>query len=43
MKDLSAAEQEQLRHSAQGVVSKNGNTPSTVVAQLQALLPVGGT
>ncbi len=43
MKDLSAAEQEQLRHSAQGVVSKNGNTPSTVVAQLQALLPVGGS
>ena len=42
MKDLTAAEQEQLRDSAQGVVSKNGNTPSTVVTQLQALLPVGG-
>ncbi|HSD89385.1 MAG TPA: response regulator, partial [Kofleriaceae bacterium] len=39
MKDLTAAEQAHLRHSAQGVVSKNGNTPSTVVAQLRALLP----
>jgi PAS domain S-box-containing protein len=42
MKDLTASEQEQLRQSAQGVLSKNGNTPSTVVAQLQALLPTGG-
>jgi PAS domain S-box-containing protein len=39
MKDLTAAEHEQLRQSAQGVVSKNGNTPSTVIAQLRALLP----
>jgi two-component system OmpR family response regulator len=38
MKDLTPAEHEQLRQSAQVVVSKNGNTPSTVVAQLKALL-----
>jgi PAS domain S-box-containing protein len=42
MKDLSAAEQQQLRLSAQGIVSKNGGTPSTVVAQLRALLPEAG-
>ncbi len=39
MKDLTPAEQAQLRQSAQGIVSKNGNTPSTVIAQLRALLP----
>jgi two-component system OmpR family response regulator len=39
MKDLTADEHAKLRQSAQGVVSKNGNTPSTVVAQLRALLP----
>jgi PAS domain S-box-containing protein len=39
MKDLTADEQARLRQSAQGVVSKNGSTPSTVVAQLRALLP----
>jgi hypothetical protein len=39
MKDLSETEREQLRHSAQGIVSKNGSTPSTVIAQLRALLP----
>jgi PAS domain S-box-containing protein len=39
MKDLTSAEQAQLRQSAQGIVSKNGNTPSTVIAQLRALLP----
>ena len=39
MKDLTAAEQAQLRQSAQGIVSKNGGTPSTVIAQLKALLP----
>ncbi len=44
MKDLTHAEQEKLRESAQGIVSKNGNTPSTVVAQLRALLAEpGGT
>ena len=37
-KELSRAETAQLRESAQGVVSKNGNTPSTVVAQLRTLL-----
>jgi CheY-like chemotaxis protein len=42
MKDLTAAEQEQLRQSAQGVVSKNGNTASSLVAQLQALVPAAG-
>jgi PAS domain S-box-containing protein len=42
MKDLTAAEREQLRHSAQGIVSKNGGTPSTIVAQLRALLPEAG-
>jgi signal transduction histidine kinase/DNA-binding LytR/AlgR family response regulator len=41
MKDLTAAEQEKLKQSAQGIVSK-GNTPSTVVAQLRALLPEAG-
>jgi DNA-binding NarL/FixJ family response regulator len=39
MKDLSDSEREQLRESAQGIVSKHGTTPSTVVAQLRALLP----
>jgi CheY-like chemotaxis protein len=39
MKDLSAEEHARLQQSAQGVVSKNGGTPSTVVAQLRALLP----
>ena len=43
MKDLTAAEQEQLRQSAQGIISKSGDrTPSTVVAQLRALLPEAG-
>jgi PAS domain S-box-containing protein len=42
MKELTASEQEQLRQSAQGVVSKNGHTPSTVVTQLRALLPEAG-
>jgi PAS domain S-box-containing protein len=42
MKDLTASEQEQLRQSTQGVIAKNGNTPSSVVAQLRALLPTGG-
>jgi PAS domain S-box-containing protein len=43
MKDLTESEAEKLRQSAQGVVSKNGNTPSTVIAQLRTLLPeVGG-
>jgi hypothetical protein len=42
MKDLTDAEQEQLRQSAQGIVSKNNNAPSTVVAQLRALLPEAG-
>jgi PAS domain S-box-containing protein len=41
MKDLSAAEHERLRQAAQAVVSKNGNTPSTVVQQLKTLLPGG--
>jgi CheY-like chemotaxis protein len=39
MKDLTAAEHAQLRQSAQGILSKNGNTPSTLIAQLRALLP----
>jgi PAS domain S-box-containing protein len=44
MKDLTRAEHEKLRESAQGIVSKHGNTPSTVVAQLRALLAEpGGT
>jgi PAS domain S-box-containing protein len=44
MKDLTRAEHEKLRESAQGIVSKHGNTPSTVVAQLRALLAdPGGT
>jgi PAS domain S-box-containing protein len=38
MKDLTASEHEQLRASAQGVVSKNGGSPSNVVAQLRTLL-----
>ncbi|HEY5921809.1 MAG TPA: response regulator [Kofleriaceae bacterium] len=42
LKDLTGAEQEQLRQSAQGIISKNGNTPSNVVAQLRALLPEAG-
>jgi len=42
MKDLTEAETEKLRHSAQGVVSKNGNSPSTVIEQLRTLLPAGG-
>jgi signal transduction histidine kinase/DNA-binding LytR/AlgR family response regulator len=44
MKDLTASEHEQLRHTAQAIVSKNGGSPSTVVAQLRTLLPeAGGT
>ena len=39
MKDLTAAEHERLRQAAQAVVSKNGNSASTVVQQLRALLP----
>jgi len=42
MKDLTESEAEKLRHSAQGIVSKNGNTPSTVIEQLRTLLPDGG-
>jgi CheY-like chemotaxis protein len=42
MKDLTESEAEKLRHSAQGVVSKNAQTPSTVIAQLRTLLPEGG-
>jgi len=42
MKELSEAELAQLKESAQAVVSKNGNAPSSVVAQLRALLPEGG-
>ncbi len=43
MKDLTESENERLRQSAQGVVSKNGITPSNVITQLRALLPeVGG-
>ena len=38
MKDLTEAEQAKLRESAQGVVSKNGTSPSTVVAQLRTLI-----
>ena len=34
MKDLTHAETERLRAAAQAVVSKNGNSPSTVVEQL---------
>jgi CheY-like chemotaxis protein len=39
MKDLSASEQEQLRHSAQGIVEKSG--VATVVEQLRALMSGG--
>jgi CheY-like chemotaxis protein len=39
MKDLTEAETDRLRQSAQGVLSKNGHTPSTVIAQLRTLLP----
>ncbi len=39
MKDLTAAEQEHLRQTAQGIVTKHGNTASSVVEQLRALLP----
>jgi PAS domain S-box-containing protein len=39
MKDLTASEQEQLRHSAQGIVSKAG--VASVVEQLRALIPGG--
>ncbi len=42
LKDLTPAEQVKLRDSAQGVVSKSGDSPSTVVAQLRALLAGGG-
>ena len=41
-KDLSAAEHAQLRETAQAIVSKSGETPSTVVAQLQTLLAEPG-
>ena len=41
MKELTAAETERLRVAAQAVVSKNGNSPSTVVQQLKTLLPGG--
>jgi hypothetical protein len=41
MKDLTHAETERLRAAAQAVVSKNGNSPSTVVEQLSKLLPGG--
>ncbi|HUS28255.1 MAG TPA: response regulator [Kofleriaceae bacterium] len=40
MKDLTADEHAKLHQSAQGVMSKNGDTPSTVIAQLRALLPL---
>jgi PAS domain S-box-containing protein len=43
MKDLSVMEHAQLRESAQAIVSKNGHSPSTVVAQLRALLETGGS
>jgi signal transduction histidine kinase/DNA-binding LytR/AlgR family response regulator len=42
MKDLTAAEHAQLKQSAQAIVSKNGSSPSTVVAQLRALMPEQG-
>jgi PAS domain S-box-containing protein len=42
MKDLTAAEQQKLRESAQGIVSKNGTQPATVVEQIQTLLAGGG-
>jgi PAS domain S-box-containing protein len=42
MKDLTADEHESLRQTAQGVVSKNHGTPSTVVAQLRTLLSEPG-
>ncbi|MGE5184163.1 MAG: response regulator [Acidobacteriota bacterium] len=38
MKDLTPDEHAKLRESAQGIVSKNGTSPSTVVAQLRTLL-----
>ncbi|MBV8761503.1 MAG: response regulator [Deltaproteobacteria bacterium] len=41
MKDLTEAETERLRAAAQAVVSKNGNSPSTVIEQLSKLLPGG--
>jgi CheY-like chemotaxis protein len=41
-KDLSAAEHSRLRETAQGVVSKNHGSPSTVVAQLKTLLAEPG-
>jgi len=41
MKELTVAETERLRVAAQAVVSKNGNSPSTVVQQLKTLLPGG--
>ncbi|HSN30859.1 MAG TPA: response regulator, partial [Kofleriaceae bacterium] len=41
MKELTHAETERLRAAAQAVVSKNGNSPSTVVEQLSKLLPGG--
>ena len=41
MKDLTHAETERLRAAAQAVVSKNGNSPSTVIEQLSKLLPGG--
>jgi CheY-like chemotaxis protein len=40
-KDLTAADHERLRHSAQGVLAKHGASPLTVVAQLEALLAGG--
>ena len=40
IKELTASEHEQLRASAQAVISKNHKSPSTVVAQLRTL--VGG-
>jgi len=42
MKELTESEQARLVETAQGIVSKNGGTPSTVVAQLRALLPEPG-
>jgi CheY-like chemotaxis protein len=41
MKDLTSEEHAKLRESAQGIVSKSGDTPSTVVAQLRVLLAGG--
>ena len=42
MKDLSESEHVKLQESAQAIVSKNGNSPSTIVAQLRALLSEPG-